>query len=152
MQPWRVSGLARRIFMKFIFAGLLLLTVTAAAEPLRLSGQQTPRQGEIVRLPDGRLVPYSTNPAERVICDDTCQPETSRHRAYSWLLAGAIAGGILMWPVLTESKLPDVPPVLPPAVSASPLPSPTPLAEVPEPATLILLGGGLLLTVWRMRP
>lgn len=136
--------------MKFIVPLTIILAITASAEPVRLSQEpQSPKQGEAVRLPDGRIVPYSTNPADRTLCQENSQPEEMRQRrgVPVWALtAGAVAGGILIGS-LTESKatVREIPPAIPAA------PKPAPASSVPEPATLMLLASGLLLVAWRAK-
>lgn len=135
--------------MKFILL-TIILTITATAEPVRLSQEsQSPKQGEAVRLPDGRIVPYSTNPADRTLCQENCQPEEMRQRrgVPVWALtAGAVAGGILIGSLSgSKATVRDVPPATPAQPQAPPF------SAVPEPATIILLASGLLLAAWRAK-
>ena len=106
---------------------------------------------EFVRLADGRLVPFGPG----VVCTDNCvQSEafgpddpTELRRAVSglnpWLLAvPAIIGGVIACVVLCRGgdKSAVLTTIEPPHIVPPPIPT-----EVPEPATLMLLGLGLAL-------
>lgn len=126
----------------------LLLCTVAQAAPISLSGQQSPKPGEAVRLPDGRTAIYSDNAAERVICTDTCQP-TELHRrsgqlpVWAWGVGAVVAGGILFGG-LTESNptVREVPPARP-VGPVTPVPEPSPL--------LLLLSSGLIAAAGSLR-
>jgi hypothetical protein len=97
---------------------------------------RSPAPGTVLRLPDGRLVIYSDNPAERVICAvPEAGPEPERRRAWLWLVPAA--AGVTACAFLCDRDRPRITP-RPPALP------PKPETPVPEPALLALVGAGLL--------
>lgn len=126
----------------------LTLSLTLYADPVQQFPQsQSPASGTLIRLPDGRLVPYDPDPAKRTICAEDCveaeeQPKQRRVLSYT-----IIAGGVVTGIVLLRGNRPSrVPLTLPPAQGIPPATTP-----VPEPAALILLGSGLACLVTRLR-
>ncbi len=120
------------------------------------TAQESPTHPEFVRLPDGRIVRYGPG----IICDENCvepiAPAAFRGPGPSlwWIVPPIIAGGILCAvlcrPDRDSNPLPSPTIVIPPAspqptatVASTPTPTPPPLAEIPEPGTLILFGAGL---------
>jgi len=124
---------------------------TPVSSTINLDGPQQDQQPrveesqdhpEFVRLPDGRIVPYGPG----IICAENCvEPfEATAPRAPRlWLVAPPLLAGGIICAVLCggavggSSRGPTTP--------GSPQVTPTPPGggEVPEPATLILLGLGL---------
>lgn len=121
----------------------------------KVGGEQTPQskipesgdRPEFVRLADGRIVPYGAG----IICTDDCveseafgpddpsELRGSLPRLTPWLWGIPVAGGILAFVLLLPGDRTAVlssgePPII--------VPPPAP-AEIPEPATLMLLGLGL---------
>lgn len=103
---------------------------------------------EFVQLTDGRIVPYGPG----IVCSDECiqsdalalsdeaLPRIPPGGVRPWLLAfPAIVGGVVACIVLcrggdsSTTVVTDTPPVV----------TPPPVTDVPEPATLVLLGLGL---------
>lgn len=131
-----------------IIGWIVLLIGVGLAEPVRQIPQE-PARGTLVRLPDGRLVPYSPDPAERVICAEACAEATEElrePRSRRLLILSVVGAGLLALPALLplprSERIPDV---LPPAGSRAPSP-------VREPAGLVLLGTGVgLLAAWTRR-
>jgi hypothetical protein len=105
---------------------------------------------EFVRLADGRIVPYGPG----IVCTDDCiqsealafddtPPQLPTRVFKPWLFAlPAVVGGIVACIVLcrgggsTTTIVTETPPVITP---------PPPPVDIPEPATLVLLGLGLAL-------
>lgn len=113
------------------------------SQDAQVSSQESGKQPEFVRLPDGRIVPYG----QGVICSENCaEPFAAIAPASPHLLRLAsplLAGGIACSVLCGDSNL-----ILSGLLQSTPTPSAVP-AEVPEPATLILLGLGLAILARR---
>jgi hypothetical protein len=118
--------------------------VTGQATQTKIS--ESGDRPEFVRLADGRIVPYGPG----VLCTDDCvqseafgpddptELRSSVTRLTPWVLtASGLAIPLLLWgrgPRTAVSSTGESPTVTP---------TPPPLTNVPEPATLVLLGLGL---------
>lgn len=137
-------------------------TVTTTTAPAELTQQPASADGELpkfVTLPDGRIVPYGPG----AICTDDCvqgfEDQTVRRPNLWYVAIPAIAGGIIATVLITRGHDSLTPtrsnpkPFDPPPGTPNPFPSPSPGpgGEVPEPATLVLLGAGLAIIGTRVR-
>lgn len=128
------------------------------------AAQESSTHPEFVRLPDGRIVRYGPG----IICDENCvepiAPAAFRGPgpALWWIIPPIVAGGILCAvlcrPDRDSNPQPSPTIVIPPpspqptaTVAPTQSPTPPPLAEIPEPGTLILFGAGLSALLARKR-
>ncbi len=109
---------------------LIALSLPLQATPL---SQDDP---QFVRLSDGRIVPFG----QGSICSDSCnKPELDPKPKWPWVVAALVTGGIFTFTLLRDPKRDPIYPS-DPVVPISPgVPT-----SIPEPATLFLLGAGLL--------
>jgi hypothetical protein len=111
--------------------------------------QESANHPEFVRLPDGRLVPYGPG----VICTENCAEPfeaavpPSPHRW--WLAVPPLVAGGLVCAVLCGGGTPTISGILQPTPTPNVTPTPPQATNIPEPATLILLGLGLAILARR---
>jgi hypothetical protein len=110
--------------------------------------QESANHPEFVRLPDGRIVPYGPG----VICTENCAepfdavaPKSTRW----WLAAPPLLAGGIVCAVLCGGNTLTLSGSLQPTPTPGLTPTPTPATNIPEPATLILLGLGLAILARR---
>lgn len=124
-----------------LLAILILLATPVWAGPITFTGQQQTQSGKsddpvFVRLSDGRVVAFG----QGSLCDSDCAEvsteESTKSRKLLWLVPlAAISLCVRLCGRSVSGSTPE--------------PS-TPSADVPELATLVLLGTGLLMTARRI--
>jgi hypothetical protein len=134
-------------------AGQSVAPLAAPAEPEQqpVAADEPPK---FVTLPDGRIVPYGPG----AICTEDClegfEEKTVRRPNIWYVVIPAIAGGIITTVLINRGRDGNTPRIIDlPSSTPNPLPSPSPgpSGQVPEPATLILLGAGLVIIGRKVR-
>ncbi len=132
-----------RTITRTLAGALLCGTVIGEAAPVRLQepGVSRPAEGTVIRLPDGRLVLYREDAAQRLLCAEVCPDAATVTASKRWLwLAAPVAGGALALVRRGSDRS------LSASFPASSV-SATPVAQTAEMATVWLLMTALIAAV-----